>query len=58
MTLANDVVEFPLFRVMTKEMKDGLGKQAAKIKQMLLEQINKYCQDTITHIHKSYEEMN
>lgn len=26
MTLANDVVDFPLFRVMTKEMKDGLGK--------------------------------
>lgn len=26
LTLANDIVDFPLFRVMTKEMKDGLGK--------------------------------
>ena len=43
MTLANDVVDFPLFRIMTKEMKEGLGKQADKIKQTLLEAINKYC---------------
>jgi len=58
MTLANDVVEFPLFRVMTKDMKEGLGKACLKIKQTLLEQINNYCKDSVAQIYESYEDMN
>jgi hypothetical protein len=32
MNLSNDIVDFPLFRIMTAEMKKGLGKTADKIK--------------------------
>ena len=51
MNLANDVVDFPLFRVMTAEMKKGLGKTALKLRDTLLEQINKYCSDTVATIY-------
>mmetsp|Transcript_43579 Transcript_43579/g.42092 ORF Transcript_43579/g.42092 Transcript_43579/m.42092 type:complete len:144 (-) Transcript_43579:2649-3080(-) len=57
LNLSNDVVEYPLFRVMTQEMKEGLAKQALKIRDVLLDQINKYCQATALYISNTYEDM-
>lgn len=51
MNLSNDVVDFPLFRVMAKDMKEGLGKQANKIKETLMDNINKYCKTTVANIY-------
>ena len=47
MNLSNDIVDFPLFRVMASEMKKGLGSRALKIKEALLTRISKYCKDTV-----------
>jgi len=43
MNLSNDVVDYPLFRVMAQNMKTNLGNQAEKIKEKLLEGVYKYC---------------
>lgn len=43
LNLSNDVMDYPLFRVMTKDMKTGLAKATLKIRDSLLENINKYC---------------
>jgi len=43
MNLSNDVVDFPLFRVMAQNMKNNLGHQADKIKEKLLEGVYRYC---------------
>lgn len=43
MNLSNDIVDFPLFRVMAQNMKNNLGHQAEKIKEKLLEGVYKYC---------------
>jgi len=37
MTLAEDFVDFKIYRVMTKRLKDDLGDQANKIKERILE---------------------
>lgn len=58
MNLSNDIVDFPLFRVMAQNMKNNLGHQAEKIKEKLLEGVYKYCQKSVEHINKTYEDMN
>jgi len=44
-------VDYPLFRVMTQNMKENLGKYAHKIRQALLDAVKKYCGDTVTEIY-------
>lgn len=39
-------------------MKANLGHQAEKIKEKLLEGVYKYCQQSVEHINKTYDEMN
>lgn len=56
--LSNDVVDFPLFRVMAANMKQNLSKQADKIKEKLLQSVYKYCNSSVEHIHSSYLDMN
>ncbi len=58
MNLSNDIVDFPLFRVMAQSMKTNLGNQAEKIKDKLLEGVYKYCQKSVVHINKTYDDMN
>jgi Mg2+ and Co2+ transporter CorA len=43
MNLSNDVVDFPIFRIMCGKIKKELGQQAQKLKQAILEAISNYC---------------
>lgn len=58
MNLSNDVVDYPLFRVMAQSMKQNLSRQAEKIKEKLLQAVYKYCNSSVELIYKSYEDMN
>jgi hypothetical protein len=58
LNISNDVVDFPLFRVMAGNMKASLSQQAAKIKDKLLENVYNYCKKTVEKIYQSYEHMN
>jgi len=39
-------------------MKENLSRQTEKIKEKLLQSVYKYCNTTVEHIYKSYEDMN
>lgn len=57
LNLSNDIIDFPLFRVMAQSMKSGLARQAEKIKEKLLEGVNKFCQESVKKISETYKEM-
>lgn len=56
--LSNDIVDFPLFRVMAAKIKEQLSNQAAKIKDKLLENVYNYCKKTVEKIFQTYDQMN
>ncbi len=58
LNLSNDVVDFPMFRVMAGKMKEQLSQQALKIKEKLLENVNEWCKKSVEKIYQTYEEMN
>jgi dynein heavy chain len=58
LNLSNDVVDYPMFRVMTAKMKEQLSHQANKIKETLLENVYTYCKKTVEKIFQAYEHMN
>ena len=58
LNLSNDIVDFPLFRVMAGKMKEQLSQQALKIKEKLLENVNEWSKKSVEKIYKTYEEMN
>ena len=57
MTLAEDAVNFKIYRVNTKKMKDDLGDQANKIKEKILEATYNYCNESIANVNKVYMDM-
>ncbi len=57
LNLSNDVVDFPLFRVMAAKMKESLSHQALKIRNKLLENVYDYCKKTVEKIFQTYEKM-
>jgi len=57
MTLSEDDVDFKIFRVMTKKLKAGLGDEANKIKEKILDETYKYCTDTVSDVYKTYVDM-
>lgn len=57
MTLSEDEVDFRIFRVMAKRLKEQLAEAAAKIKQEILDATYKHCTDTVTSVFKTYNEM-
>lgn len=57
MTLSEDEVDFRIFRVIAKNLKEELGDQANKIKEKILDQTYKYCTDTVTDVFKTYSDM-
>jgi hypothetical protein len=57
MTLSEDDVDFKIFRVMTKKLKAGLGDEANKIKERILDETYKYCTDTVSEVYKTYVDM-
>ena len=58
LNLSNDVVDYPLFRVMASKMKEQLSNQASKIKDKLLENVYGYCKKTVEKIFQTYDQMN
>ena len=57
MTLAEDEVDFRVFRAMTKKMKEELGEQAIKHRDRILDETYKYCTDTVSQVNQTYAEM-
>lgn len=57
LNLSNDIVDYPLFRVMAQNMKQNLSHQAFKIREKLLESVLKYCNKSVMDIFNSYVEM-
>lgn len=57
MTLAEDEVNYKLFRIITKKLKNELAEQASKIKDKILEATYNYCKDTVQKCSKEYNEL-
>lgn len=57
MTLSEDEIDFRIFRVMAKKMKNDLGDQASKIKDRILDATYNYCTETVTEVFKTYNDM-
>ena len=56
-TLAIDDVQFTMFQVNTKIVKEYLTHRANKLKNCLLDLINKYCMRAISEIHTAYSDL-
>lgn len=57
MTLREDVVNFKIYRVVTKKMKESLGNEALKIKDKILDETYKYINESVAEVNKVYMEM-
>jgi hypothetical protein len=57
MTLAEDEVDFRVFRVMTQKMKETLGNKAIEHRDRILDETYKYCTETTASVLKTYIEM-
>lgn len=57
LTLSEDEVNFKLFRVATKKLKDDLADQADKIKERIMEATYNYCKETVAMCSKQYGEL-
>ena len=57
MTLSEDEVNFRIFRVIAKNLKNELGDKANQIKDKILEQTYKYCTTTVDSVNQTYRDM-
>ena len=57
MTLSEDEVDYKIFRVMTKKLKQTLGDEAKKLMDKILDETYKYCTDTVSDVYKTYVDM-
>ena len=57
MTLSEDEVDFRIFRVISKKLKEELGDQANKIKDRILEATYNYCTETVAEVNATYIDM-
>ena len=57
LNVSNDVVDFPLFQIHAKDLKQKLASDAASIRDKLLERVDKWCTDSVNTIESIYEEM-
>ena len=57
LNISNDVINYPLFRVMAKDLKTKLADQANSIKMKILEGCEKWCRNTVRHIEETYQTM-
>jgi hypothetical protein len=57
MTLSEDEVDFRIFRIMAKKLKDELGETAMKHKKSILDATYNYCTETVASVYKTYTEM-
>jgi len=57
MTLSEDEVDYKVFRVMCKKLKQQLGDEAQKIMDKIIESTYQHCVDTVNSVNKTYKEM-
>jgi hypothetical protein len=57
MTCSEDEVDFRIFRVMAKKLKENLAKNAESIKMEILNATYKYCTDTVNAVNANYKDM-
>lgn len=57
LTLAEDEVNFNIFRVITKKLKNDLAEQAQKCKERILEATYHYCKETVSKCSKQFNEL-
>lgn len=57
MTCSEDEVDFRIFRVMAKKLKEGLAKSAESIKMEILNATYKYATDTVSAVNANYKDM-
>lgn len=57
MTCSEDEVDFRIFRVMSKKLKESLAKAAENIKMEILNATYKFCTDTVTAVNANYKDM-
>lgn len=57
MTCSEDEVDFRIFRVMAKNLKEKLAQNADTIKMEILNETYKYCTDTVNAVNANYKDM-
>mmetsp|Transcript_20668 Transcript_20668/g.31562 ORF Transcript_20668/g.31562 Transcript_20668/m.31562 type:complete len:128 (-) Transcript_20668:5393-5776(-) len=57
MTLSEDEVDFRIFRVIAKKLKEELGDQVNKIKEKLLDATYAYSTETVAEVNSTYNDM-
>jgi hypothetical protein len=55
--LSNDSVDFPVFQVKAKDLKERLAKEANSIKHRLCEQVYSWCNSSVKHISSTFDDM-
>jgi hypothetical protein len=55
--LTNNHIDTPMFRVVASKIKDQLSNQAFKIRDKLIEAVQKWCFDTVNHIDNTFRDM-
>jgi hypothetical protein len=55
--VSNNVVDFPIFRVMAGDLKTKLAKMAGDLKNLVLKSVEGWCTDSVVHMKVTYNEM-
>ena len=57
LNLTNNHIDTPMFRVVCTKIKDNLANQALKIRDRLIDAVQKWCADTVNHIDNTFRDM-
>jgi hypothetical protein len=57
MNLTNNHIDSPMFRVQANKIKETLSNQALKIRDRLIDSVQKWCFDTVNHIDNTFRDM-
>jgi hypothetical protein len=57
LNLSNDFIDTPMFRVQAQKLKETLSQAALKLRNRLIEAVEKWCNDTVRHIEKTFLDM-
>lgn len=57
LNISNDVVNYPIFQVRAGDLKGRLAKEAASIKQRLIERVYQWCGDSVKKISTTFDNM-
>jgi capsid protein len=57
LNLTNDHIDTPMFRVMCKDLKTKLSDRALDIRNLIIQNVQDWCHETVTHINSTYTDM-